>query len=52
MSDERVISGPPPAGFPIPEAVRLAAVTEAIEGVWLNALGGATYRIGHGPDSR
>lgn len=52
MSDERVISGPPPAGFPIPEAVRLAAGTEAIEGVWLNALGGATFRIGQGADTR
>jgi len=52
MSDERVISGSPPAGFPIPEAVRDVAGIHAVKGVWLNALGGSTYRIGHGPDSR
>jgi len=52
MSDERVVAGAPPADFPIPDAVREAAGAKAIEGVWLNALGGVTFRLGRGSDGR
>lgn len=48
MSLSRVISGPPPAGFPVPPAIHALAAGEVLEAVWLNAMGGVTYRIGSG----
>ena len=52
MSNDRVISGPPPADFPIPEAVREAAGVNELVGVWLNAMGGLTCKIGSGNNIR
>lgn len=52
MSSTRVISGPPSADHPVPPAVRAAAGPAEIEGVWQNALGGVTYRIGSGEQMR
>ncbi|WP_083515680.1 aminoglycoside 3'-phosphotransferase [Glutamicibacter mysorens] len=52
MSSTRVISGPPSADHPVPPAVRAAAGPAEIEGIWQNALGGVTYRIGSGEQIR
>ena len=43
------LAGPPPAGIPVPAAVTLLADGAAIDPVWLNGLGGLTYRL-HLPD--
>lgn len=40
------LSGMPPTGTPIPDLVRAAAGDAELEEVWLNELGGLTYRAG------
>lgn len=52
MSSPQVISGPPSAGHPVPPAVRTAAGQAEIEGIWQNAFGGITYRLGQGEPMR
>jgi aminoglycoside phosphotransferase len=47
-----IYSGPPPAGTVVPEAVLRAAAGDGIHPVWLNELGGLTYRLGDGPARR
>lgn len=51
MSTPQVVSGPPPAGHPIPQAVLEAAGAASVTGIWLNALGGLTYLVGQGEES-
>lgn len=40
------LSGPPPAGTPVPALVREAAAGRELEAVWMNERGGLTYRAG------
>jgi kanamycin kinase len=40
------LSGPPPAGTPVPALVRAAAGGDELVPVWRNELGGLTYRAG------
>ena len=40
------LSGPPPADTPVPDLVREAAAGDLLHPVWLNELGGLTYRAG------
>jgi kanamycin kinase len=47
-----IYSGPPPAGTAIPAAVHEAAAGATIHPVWLNELGGLTFRLGDGPSRR
>lgn len=46
------LSSVPPPDFPVPDPIREAAGALAILPVWTNATGGATYRLGEGPDAR
>jgi aminoglycoside phosphotransferase len=47
-----VISGLPSADVTIPDAVREAAAGAGIHPVWVNELGGITFRLGDGPGRR
>lgn len=41
----------PQVAVPVPERVRLLADGRAVTPVWLNELGGRTFRLGDGPDA-
>jgi kanamycin kinase len=45
-------SSVPPSDHPVPEPIRDAARGLAIHPVWKNELGGATFRLGDGPEAR
>jgi kanamycin kinase len=46
------LSSVPPPDFPVPAPIRAAASGRPILPIWTNATGGATYRLGDGPDAR
>lgn len=52
MSKPLFLAAAPPENLPVPPRVLQAARGEAVHGVWLNALGGVTYRLGEGPAQR
>ncbi|NUR26639.1 MAG: aminoglycoside 3'-phosphotransferase [Catenulispora sp.] len=45
-------SSVPPPDHPVPAPIREAARGLAVHPVWANELGGATFRLGTGPDAR
>src|SRR4051794_29631373 len=45
-------SSVPPPDYPVPAPIREAAHGRTIHPVWANELGGATFRLGDGPDAR
>jgi kanamycin kinase len=46
------LSGVPPLDHPVPDPIREAAHGLAIHPVWVNEIGGSTFRLGEGPQAR